>query len=117
MSEFYYSQAAGNNEYDVSFNAGHAIYRGHFPGNPVTPGACLMDIAAALLEQSIGAKVRITSFNMIKFLAPVMPDTQCRYKINHTADGKAEITVTDTATNTTTYAKMSVTYMRTDTDV
>ena len=30
----------------VSLNANHGLYRVHFPGNPVTPGVCLIQMAS-----------------------------------------------------------------------
>ena len=35
----------------VKFNPEHFIYKAHFPGNPVTPGVCLVQMAAEILGE------------------------------------------------------------------
>ena len=34
-------------------NPEHLIYQAHFPGNPITPGACLLQTAGEVLQASI----------------------------------------------------------------
>ena len=34
----------------VVLNSSHEIYKAHFPGNPITPGVCLLQIALELLN-------------------------------------------------------------------
>ena len=31
-------------------NPAHIIYQAHFPGNPITPGACIIQVADELME-------------------------------------------------------------------
>ena len=40
----------GGVDYRVSLNASHIIYEAHFPGNPVTPGVCIIQIVKELVE-------------------------------------------------------------------
>ena len=40
--------------YVLAPDAGHAIYAAHFPGNPVTPGVCIIQTVKELAERSIG---------------------------------------------------------------
>ena len=40
--------------YVLAPDAGHAIYGAHFPGNPVTPGVCIIQTVKELAERSIG---------------------------------------------------------------
>ena len=38
--------------YDLQLDASHVIYQAHFPGEPITPGVCIIQIAKELLEES-----------------------------------------------------------------
>ena len=37
-------------EYNIVLDAEHFIYKAHFPGEPITPGVCIMQIAVELLS-------------------------------------------------------------------
>ena len=51
------------------------VYRGHFPGYPITPGVCLVEIALEMMEEMAGqaGKVRLVAAKNIKFTSPVLP--------------------------------------------
>lgn len=49
----------------------HACYAGHFPGNPLVPGALLLKWIFAAVEQALCCK--IVRAKQIKFLAIVKP--------------------------------------------
>lgn len=49
------------------------VYRGHFPGYPITPGVCLVQLALELIGERTGHKVRLVAAKTIKFVAPVIP--------------------------------------------
>ncbi|MBQ0740088.1 3-hydroxyacyl-ACP dehydratase, partial [Aquimarina celericrescens] len=34
----------------ITINKNHKIFKGHFPGNPVTPGVCMIQIIKELAE-------------------------------------------------------------------
>ena len=36
--------------YNIKLDANHFIYQVHFPNEPITPGACIIQIAKELLE-------------------------------------------------------------------
>lgn len=59
--------------YDISLNPSHLIYRAHFPGEPVTPGVCIIQIGKELLEDAIGAKLKIHMIKNVKFLSIISP--------------------------------------------
>ena len=56
-----------------SFPADHPAAQGHFPGNPLIPGAVLL--AGVLREIEAGSGVGLSAFRIrsAKFLAPVRP--------------------------------------------
>ena len=51
----------------------HPIYQAHFPGNPITPGVCIIKIIAELLECRIGRPVVLSKIVNLKFIAPISP--------------------------------------------
>lgn len=56
-------------------NADHAILAGHFPGRPVVPGVCLVDLTVRICSALLGAEHRIARARALKFLIPVEPST------------------------------------------
>lgn len=60
-------------EAEVRIDKNHAIFEGHFPGKPIVPGVCMMQLVKELLEQVEKKKFRIQSAANIKFLAVIDP--------------------------------------------
>jgi 3-hydroxyacyl-[acyl-carrier-protein] dehydratase len=57
----------------VLLNKEHDIYKGHFPGNPVVPGVCLVQIIKELVENNIGKRLNLKKADNIKFMNFVNP--------------------------------------------
>ncbi len=57
-------------------DASHVIFAGHFPGQPVLPGACAIQIVRELLGQALGRDYRLVNADQIKFLSMVDPYKQ-----------------------------------------
>lgn len=60
----------------IRFFADHAIFSGHFPGQPVVPGVCMMEMVRELLEQHSGRRLWLHRADQVKFLSPILPDSQ-----------------------------------------
>ena len=60
----------------ISYDAGHEIFKGHFPNQPVVPGVCTMDMIKELLQQALGKKLLLRSTGQVKFLQLILPDVQ-----------------------------------------
>jgi len=58
---------------ELVFNASHKIFEGHFPGQPVVPGVCMMQMVKEILEQAIGEKTKLIQAGEMKFLAVINP--------------------------------------------
>jgi|SRR5450432_2121192 len=54
-------------------DADHAVFKGHFPGQPVLPGVCMLDIIAEITGNSLNQKFRISGGPIIKFLNMIDP--------------------------------------------
>jgi len=59
----------------VELDKDHKIYEGHFPGNPVVPGVCLIQMIKEVIEVQQQQKLRLTTADEIKFLNIVNPLT------------------------------------------
>jgi len=60
-------------DFRVQFNAEHFVYQAHFPGNPITPGVCLIQIAEELFNFLKSADFKIKTLKNVKFTAPINP--------------------------------------------
>ena len=96
----------------ILLNADHDIFKGHFPGNPVTPGVCMMQIVKNLAEKITSKILFLSSASNVKFMAIINP------LINPNLELKLEISEKDgelKVKNTTLFGetialKMSVNY-------
>src|SRR5271170_4389662 len=60
----------------IVFNAGHAIFSGHFPGQPLVPGVCMMEIVKELLQGEVKKPLMLHNARSVKFLQFVPPGLQ-----------------------------------------
>jgi 3-hydroxyacyl-[acyl-carrier-protein] dehydratase len=58
---------------EIELDPGHSLFEGHFPGNPILPGVCTVQMIRELLEQSIHQSIRMTKAANIKYLGFVNP--------------------------------------------
>lgn len=63
----------GNTIVTIAINPGCFIYKAHFPGNPITPGVCIVQTACELLGEIVGRKLEITKAKDIKFTNILSP--------------------------------------------
>jgi len=62
-----------NNRYVVKLDKGNTIFKVHFEGSPVLPGACMVEISRELIGLSFNKLVRIERIKSIKFTKAVTP--------------------------------------------
>jgi 3-hydroxyacyl-[acyl-carrier-protein] dehydratase len=72
----------------LTIPADHPALPGHFPGNPVVPGAVILAEIAAALERRIPG-TRVSGFVTAKFLAPLRPDRQATLIFHDKGPGHA----------------------------
>lgn len=63
----------GNVVARVSLNKGHKIFEGHFPGNPVMPGVCMIQMVKELTERATNKELFLSNCSNIKFMAIIDP--------------------------------------------
>jgi 3-hydroxyacyl-[acyl-carrier-protein] dehydratase len=73
----------------ITLNAGHQIFEGHFPGQPVVPGVCMMQMVKEVLENIVGTKTKLVKAGDMKFLAILNP------QVNGAANMHVTYTTTD----------------------
>lgn len=102
----------GNFKVHISLNPQHEIFKGHFPGNPVTPGVCMMQIVKELTENITQKNLFVKSASNIKFMAIINPNETPDLTLDLIIDEKEdEIKVKNTSSFGETIAlKMSVNY-------
>ncbi len=57
----------------ITFDPGHDIFKGHFPGQPVVPGVCLIHIVKEVAGIIAQREVLLKDGNNIKFLNMIDP--------------------------------------------
>ena len=103
-----------NTSFRLRLNPEHFIYQAHFPGEPVTPGVCILQIGKELLAELLQESLEITHVKNVKFLSVISPlkEKEISYtfkKIETSEDSqevKAQIIV---ASDEETKAKISFT--------
>ncbi|MBL0049619.1 MAG: hypothetical protein IPP32_16155 [Bacteroidetes bacterium] len=58
----------------VRINPSHAIFEGHFPGNPIVPGVCLTQMTMEIIESIQNCSLQLRKADNIKFTAIVNPN-------------------------------------------
>ena len=61
------------NRLSLHFAANHPTAAGHFPGNPIIPGALLLAEVLRRIEQAEGTRFASCNIRAAKFLHPVRP--------------------------------------------
>ena len=72
----------------IEVNAGHEIFNGHFPGQPVLPGASMVQLVKDVLETALKTPVRLQIANNLKFLSLINPqeNKHLQLTLNYTPD-------------------------------
>ena len=66
--------------YTVELNPSCVIYQAHFPGEPITPGVCIVQIGKEVIEDllleqsSVSRRLEIIKAKNIKFLSVISPN-------------------------------------------
>jgi 3-hydroxyacyl-[acyl-carrier-protein] dehydratase len=57
----------------LNINADSEILTGHFPGHPVVPGACMLQIVKEVLEDTLTHTFRLKKADQLKFMLMIDP--------------------------------------------
>ena len=85
MNDFYTCQDMQQSDNEITcrlvFNADHDIFKGHFPGQPVVPGVCMMEIVKELLQDKLNTTLMLSKADNVKFLQLIIPGIEPAIKI------------------------------------
>ena len=70
------------------FPPDHPAARGHFPGNPIIPGAVLLSETLLAIEASSGVSLLPGRLGSAKFLHPVRPGDRVRIEFSDSVPGR-----------------------------
>lgn len=59
--------------FHIRMNPDHFIYRAHFPGNPITPGVCIVQVVTELLETLLEERLSLCEVKSLKFVDILSP--------------------------------------------
>lgn len=59
--------------FEVSLNADCSVYKGHFPGEPVSPGVCNIQMLKECLETILGHTVLLDTIQQCRFTTLITP--------------------------------------------
>ena len=65
--------------------ADHPSIKGHFPGNPVVPGALLLGLVEQCIEEHWKSSV-VSNWDNIKFLHPLVPGGEIAIRLTSSDD-------------------------------
>ena len=63
----------GKQAIEIELNPGHVLYQGHFPGQPVVPGVCTLQIIKESAEQIANQPLQYVQIASSKFLSAINP--------------------------------------------
>ena len=83
-------------EVSLSVNKDDPIFAGHFPGQPVLPGACMLQLLKEILEDGLKTPIRLKKASQVKFLSMVDPGINnilvLKLTYTHTAENMLNVT-------------------------
>ena len=57
----------------LNINPDSEILKGHFPGHPVVPGACMLQVVKEVLDLTLNHRVRLKKADQLKFMIMIDP--------------------------------------------
>jgi 3-hydroxyacyl-[acyl-carrier-protein] dehydratase len=101
--------------FTILVNEKHDIFKGHFPGNPIMPGVCMIQIIKELTEAVTKSSLIIQTLANVKFMAlinpEVTPELRLELEIVTTEDDLVKVKNT-TYFNDTVALKLSNVYKK-----
>ncbi|HYM93874.1 MAG TPA: 3-hydroxyacyl-ACP dehydratase [Chitinophagaceae bacterium] len=84
----------------LELNKRNKIFKGHFPGEPVLPGACMLQMVKEVLETTLNIPLRLKKADQIKFLGLIDPGINNILKLDITYRSADDNNVSVTASFT-----------------
>lgn len=73
----------------LEIDINHEIFNGHFPEQPVVPGACMVQLVKDILEKRLNTSLQLKIANNLKFLELINPQmiTHLQLQLAHIREG------------------------------
>ena len=71
----------GQSGFNIMLNPDHLIYKAHFPGQPVTPGVCILQMIQEILSEQEGMPLFISKIKNVKFINLISPLNDSRISV------------------------------------
>jgi 3-hydroxyacyl-[acyl-carrier-protein] dehydratase len=75
----------------IELNDKHKIFKGHFPGNPVVPGVCMIQIVKEILSKSFKKNLHLSEGSNIKFTSVIKPEINRFLNIDYKIKQKNDV--------------------------
>lgn len=62
-------------QYHITLNADCSVYEGHFPGSPVSPGVCNIQMIKECAEELIGKRLFMNNLQLCRLTTLITPVT------------------------------------------
>ena len=100
--------------FHVSLHPEWPIYKAHFPGHPITPGVCIVQMVQELLQELMHRTLCLREAKNVKYVSIVSPEevtelTVTFSKIETQPDGSLKVQAQVTS-GETLYTKLSATF-------
>ena len=69
-----FTKTDGSVEASVKLNKDHEVFKGHFPGNPIMPGVCSIQLVKELSEKALNKALFLSVVSNVKFMAIINPN-------------------------------------------
>jgi len=69
-----FAEDDGSVEASVKLNKDHEVFKGHFPGNPIMPGVCMIQLVKELTEKAVEKDLFLSVVSNVKFMAIINPE-------------------------------------------
>jgi 3-hydroxyacyl-[acyl-carrier-protein] dehydratase len=103
-----------DNQYRVVIllNASHEIFQAHFPGNPITPGVCLLQMVLEILNIKFKRNLRLIHAKNIKYLKVINPieNSEIEFIIKYSTENDLIFADIDIVADDTIFTKVTATY-------
>mgnify|MGYP003606323601 CR=1 FL=1 len=101
--------------FTILVNEKHDVFKGHFPGNPIMPGVCMIQIIKELSESITKTALFMQTLTNVKFMAlinpEITPELRLELDITTTEDDLVKVKNT-TYFNDTVALKLSNSYKK-----
>jgi 3-hydroxyacyl-[acyl-carrier-protein] dehydratase len=68
----------------LDVNKDSEIFKGHFPGQPVVPGACMLQIVKDVLETALNIQLQLKKAGHLKFISMIDPEVTLEVQMDIT---------------------------------